>query len=82
MIEARIINILKYLIAYAVCDCIISIKYGFTKNFENDEKLFFIWFDILIFFLSDIIGAVILQCYYQFYRQKKKVTYLHTRKKG
>ncbi len=72
MIEARIINILKYLIAYAVCDCIISIKYGFTKNFENDEKLFFIWFDILIFFLSDIIGAVILQCYYQFYRQKKK----------
>ena len=72
MIEARIINILKYLIAYAVCDCIISIKYGFTKNFENDEKLFFIWFDILIFFLSDIIGAVILQCYYQFCRQKKK----------
>ena len=69
MVPARIKNILTFLIVYALFDFAISLKYKLTRNFENDEKLFFILFDIFIFILSDLIGAL-----FTYFYTKEKTT--------
>ena len=78
MVPARIKNILTFLIVYALFDFAISLKYKLTRNFENDEKLFFILFDIFIFILSDLIGEL----FTYFYTKEKTTNKKKTKKQS
>ena len=54
MLKSTFLKMIIYLILIPGFELLISLKYNFTKNYEYNEKLMFVWYDILIFIVSDL----------------------------